>query len=133
MPQNYTKKQKAERETNKGWADGAREDFLNQYVDDYASSLGKGASAEDEVLRKVFRQYFYHFDLDDTIEPALPLKPFDDAWVPPTDEGTLEELRAKRDLREKKKKVSKTIAIHPTIVLTNVRLFVLGCYIARRK
>lgn len=106
MPRKYTKKEKSQRETNKGWAEGAREDFLSQYVDEFANAMGKGTSAEDEVLRKVVRPYFFYFDMDDNVEPTLPLKPFDEAWIPPPDDCSLEELRAKRDLREKKKKVS---------------------------
>ena len=106
MPRKHPKKEKAQRETNKGWAEGAREDFLNQYVDDFARAMGQGASAEDEVLRNVVRRYFFHFDIDDNVEPTLPLKPFDELWVPQQDDGPFEELRKKRDLREKKKKVS---------------------------
>lgn len=105
MPQKYTKKPKAHRATKKGWAEGAREDFLNLHVDDFANAMGQGAAAEEECLRKVIRQYFYHFDLDDTVEPELPLKPFDEAWMPPIEDGTPEDLRARRDLRERKKKV----------------------------
>lgn len=118
MPPKQPRKEKSQRETNKGWADGARDDFLSQFIDEYANSMGEGASVEDEVLRKVYREYFYHFDLDDNIEPSLPLKPFDSAWVPPTDEGTFEELRAKRNLREKKKKVSITSPIRSILGLT---------------
>ena len=105
MPQKYTKKAKGARDSKKGWADGAREDFLNQHVDDYSDAMGKGVTAENEVLRKVYREYFFHFDVDDSVEPTLPLKPFEESWLPPPEEGTFEELRKKRDLREKKKKV----------------------------
>ena len=118
MPQKNMKKAKAERETSKGWAEGAREDFLNKHLDDYASAMGKSTTAEDEVLRRVYREYFFHFDMDDTVEPSLPLKPFDDAWIPPAEDGTMEEVRAKRDVREKKKKVSLCFRWHCSI-LTN--------------
>lgn len=106
MARKSIKKAKHQRETNKGWADGTREEFLNTYIEAFAEALGQGATAEEEVLRKVLHQYFYHFDLDDTIEPSLPLEPFDEAWVQPLEDGALEELRAKRVLRGKKKKVS---------------------------
>lgn len=110
MPPKSRKKAKAQRTTNKGWAEGAREDLLNEYVHEFANSMGKGVAAEDEVLRAVYRRYFFHFDLDDNIEPDLPLKPFDEAWVPPSDEGQLEELRAKRELRQRKKIVSARVS-----------------------
>lgn len=131
MPQKYTKKPKAQRATKKGWAEGAREDFLNQHVDDFATAMGKGAAAEEEALRKVVRQYFYHFDLDDTIEPTLPLKDFEESWMPPVEEGTLEELRTKRALREKKIKVSVQCCLCATVTNHGRRLFARGCCTGR--
>ena len=49
MPRKYTKKEKSQRETNKGWAEGAREDFLSQYVDEFANAMEKWTSVARRV------------------------------------------------------------------------------------
>jgi hypothetical protein len=89
----WKRKAKAERRSNKLWADGAREQVMRPHIEAYADALQRGWRAERDYLQKVCNKFHCRISwrLADADEPELPLPAYDPFSPPAVEELTQEE------------------------------------------
>lgn len=87
------KKTKRERENNKGWAEGCREELvLNLHVDEYTHARQRGFIAERRAFGNLVNHFFTFFPywLEDTDEYFGPHLPYDPTKIVDPCEGVPE-------------------------------------------
>jgi hypothetical protein len=96
----WKRKAKAERRSNKLWAEGAREDLMRPHIEAYADALQRGWRAERDYLQKVCNEFHARISwrLGDSEEPELPL-PVYDPFAPPVAEDLSAEEKLARHTR----------------------------------
>lgn len=100
------KKPKEARGSRRGWAEGKREEVLQQFLAWYTQAITgpNPQNAAEEVLRDVYSTYFFHFpwDKDDIWEPST-LAVYDpNALVEPEVLSEEEQIRKRKVMKEKK-------------------------------
>ncbi|KAJ7659783.1 hypothetical protein DFH06DRAFT_1326804 [Mycena polygramma] len=95
----WKRKAKADRRSNKLWAEEAREDLLRPHIEAYADALQQGWRAECDYLQKVCNDYHGHilWRVGDNDEPDLPLPEYDPFVPIPTEDSTEEERVARQN------------------------------------
>lgn len=94
----YKKIARELRKNNKLWAEGARESILLPHVPGYADALARGWCAERDYLAAVCNEYhaLIPWDLNNSLEPPLPLPTYDSKAALPQEMLCPEEEMRKR-------------------------------------
>lgn len=109
---------KADRATNRGWADGWRDTgFLRPYVSRYADAMQRGLQQELALLDGIYRQYAVkvHWTIPDSEEPPFPVNEWREDVEMPVEDLTDEEMIKKREVVEARKKVRMSPQSYPAI------------------
>lgn len=116
---------KKDRQNQKLWAEGCREDILAPHIEPYADALKRSYVAERDYMRRIQNEYhqLIPWDLPDDEEPLLPLPEYDPHLQAVEEELTAEEAECKSKTIAKKNKVHLAPSYSHVLLMYFSRLF----------